>query len=94
MSLTDLQDFEGDYVIPELNATYPVTVKDNELSVTLPKTFRTVNIDTNMKLKRIEGDKFFGSLSMVEFKRNTSGKITGFVIADVGRLKNIEFIRK
>jgi len=94
MTLTDLKDFEGDYVIPELNATYPVSVKDNELTVTLPKTFRTVNIDTNMKLKHIEGDKFFGSLSMVEFKRNKTGKITGFVIADVGRLKNIEFIRK
>jgi hypothetical protein len=47
-----------------------------------------------MKIKHIEGDKFFGSLSMIEFKRNKKGEITGFVIEDIGRLRNIEFLKK
>jgi hypothetical protein len=87
-------DFAGRYEIPELNVTYQVSVKDNEVTILLPKTFRSVNIDPNLKLKRIEGDKFFGSLSKVEFKRDKKGVITGFVIEDVGRLRNIEFSKK
>lgn len=90
----ELQNFTGKYEIPELNAIYHVTVKDNELIISLPKTFRMVNIDTNMKIKHMSGDKFYGSLSMLEFKRNKEGKVTGFVIADVGRLRNIEFTKK
>jgi CubicO group peptidase (beta-lactamase class C family) len=90
----ELQSYTGKYEIPELNVTYPVIAKDNELTILLPKIFRIINIDTNMKLKHIEGDKFSGSISMIEFKRNKEGKITGFVIADVGRLRNIEFSKK
>jgi CubicO group peptidase (beta-lactamase class C family) len=90
----ELQSYTGKYEIPELNVTYPVTLKDNELIITLPKTFRMVNIDPNMKIKHMSGDKFYGSLSMLEFKRNKEGKVTGFVIADVGRLRNIEFTKK
>jgi CubicO group peptidase (beta-lactamase class C family) len=89
-----LQGFAGRYEIPELNVTYLVSAKDNELTILLPKTFRAVNIDMNMKLKHIGGDKFFGSLSMLEFKRDRKGKTTGFVIEDVGRLRNIEFSKK
>jgi CubicO group peptidase (beta-lactamase class C family) len=90
----ELLDFAGRYEIPELNVTYQVSVKDNEVTILLPKTFRSVNIDPNLKLKHIEGDKFFGSLSKVEFKRDKKGVITGFVIEDVGRLRNIEFSKK
>ncbi|MFZ0280563.1 MAG: serine hydrolase [Bacteroidales bacterium] len=90
----ELLDFAGRYEIPELKVTYQVSVKDNEVTILLPKTFRSVNIDPSLKLKRIEGDKFFGSLSKVEFKRDKKGEITGFVIQDVGRLRNIEFLKK
>jgi hypothetical protein len=93
-TLTELQGFTGRYDIPELNVSYQVSVKDNELTILLPKTFRSVNIDPNMKLKHIEGDRFFGSLSMIEFRRNKEGKISGFVIEDIGRLRNIEFSKK
>jgi len=53
-----------------------------------------VGIDTEMKLTHRMGDKFYGSLGMLEFKRNKDGEVTGFVIADVGRLRNIEFTKK
>jgi CubicO group peptidase (beta-lactamase class C family) len=90
----ELLDFTGKYENPLLNVTYPVSLKDNELTITLPKTFRMVNIDTNLKIKHTSGDKFYGSLAWIEFKRNKNGKITGFVFADVGRLRNIEFTKK
>lgn len=90
----ELQSFTGKYEIPGFNMSYPVTLKDNELTITLPKTFRMVNIDTNMKIKHTSGDKFYGSLGIIEFKRSKEGKITGFVISDVGRLRNIEFTKR
>lgn len=90
----ELQSFTGKYEIPEFNISYPVTLKDKELTITLPKTFRMVNIDTNLKIKHTAGNNFYGSLGMIEFKRNKEGKITGFVIVDVGRLRNIEFTKK
>jgi CubicO group peptidase (beta-lactamase class C family) len=94
LSQKELQCFTGEYEIPELNITYPVSLKINELTISLPKSFRSVNIDPELKLKHISGDKFYGSLAMIEFKRNKEGRVTGFVIKDVGRLRNIEFTKK
>jgi CubicO group peptidase (beta-lactamase class C family) len=90
----ELENFTGNYEFSEFNTVYPVTLKDNELIITIPKTFRMVNIDTNLKIKHTAGNKFYGSLGIIEFKKNKEGKITGFVIADVGRLRNIEFTKK
>jgi CubicO group peptidase (beta-lactamase class C family) len=90
----ELQSFTGNYEIPEFNKSYPVTLKDKELTITLPKTFRMVNIDTNLKIKHTADNNFYGSLGMIEFKRNKEGKITGFIILDVGRLRKIEFTKK
>jgi hypothetical protein len=90
----ELQSFTGNYEIPGFNTVYLVNLKDKELTMTLPKTFRMVNIDTNLKIKHTAGNMFYGSLGMIDFKRNKEGKITGFIIADVGRLRKIEFTKK
>lgn len=90
----ELQAFTGKFENPELNVTYPVSLTDNELNITLPRTFRMVNIETNIKLKHTSGDNFYGSLGLIEFKRNKEEKVKGFVIKDVGRLRNIEFTKK
>ncbi len=90
----ELQEFVGKYEIPELNVTYPVTLNENELIVTLPKVFRNVGIDTKMKINHTSGDNFHGSLGKITFKRDPNGKITGFIIADIGRIRNIEFSKK
>jgi CubicO group peptidase (beta-lactamase class C family) len=90
----ELQEFAGKYEIPELGITYPVTLKDNDLIITLPKTFREVGIDTEMKIYHTDGDNFHGSLGKISFKRNNKGKVTGFIIADIGRMRNIEFTKK
>jgi CubicO group peptidase (beta-lactamase class C family) len=94
LTITELQAYCGKYEIPELNITYNASLRDGELNLTLPKTFRMVNIETEMKLKHVSGNKFYGSLGIIEFRKKKNGKIGGFIIADVGRLRNIEFIRK
>lgn len=90
----ELQEFVGKYEIPELNVTYQITLNENELIVKLPKTFQSVGIDTKMKIDHTSGDNFHGSLGKIIFKRNNKGKISGFVIADIGRMRNIEFTKK
>jgi CubicO group peptidase (beta-lactamase class C family) len=90
----ELQEFAGKYENPELNVTYPVSISDNELVITLPKTFRMLGIDTKMRINHTLDDNFHGTLGKITFKRNPTGKITGFIIADIGRVKNIEFTRK
>jgi CubicO group peptidase (beta-lactamase class C family) len=90
----ELMSYTGKYEIPEFNAIYPVTLKENELRMTLPKEFKKVNIETDMILGHMSGDKFYGRLGMAEFKRNEKGDITGFVLLDIGRLRNIEFIKR
>jgi hypothetical protein len=94
LSVKELEAYTGRFEIPELNVTYPVSLTDNDLNITLPKTFRMVSIDTNMKLKHVSGDKFYGSLGLIEFKRNKEGNVKGFVIADIGRIRNIEFEKR
>jgi CubicO group peptidase (beta-lactamase class C family) len=90
----ELQSFSGKYEIPELNITYSIYEKDNELIMTLPKTFKVFNIYPSITLTHRSGDIFYGRLDKVEFKRNKEGKVTGFIIADVGRLRNIEFTKR
>jgi CubicO group peptidase (beta-lactamase class C family) len=90
----EINEYSGRYEINALNTIYKVSVADDGLFINLPKTFRMVNIDTNLKLLHTSGDRFYSSLGMIEFKRNKNGKVNGFVIVDVGRLKNIEFARK
>jgi hypothetical protein len=34
------------------------------------------------------------NLGKITFKRDQKGKITGFIIADIGRIRNIEFTKK
>jgi hypothetical protein len=62
--------------------------------MSLPKTFKVINIYPGITLTHRSGDIFSGRLDKVEFKRNREGKVSGFIIADVGRLRNIEFIKR
>jgi len=94
LSKKELQSFTGKYEIPGLNITYSIYVKDNELIMTLPNTFKSYGIDPNIVLTHRLGDIFFGMLNKVEFKRNREGKVTSFIIADVGRVRNIEFTKR
>lgn len=90
----EMKAFTGQYENRALNVTYPVNITDNELVMTLPRTFRMVNIDRYLKLHHTAGNKFYSSLGMIEFKLDKRGKINSFIIVDVGRLRNIEFRKR
>lgn len=90
----ELQEFTGKYENTELNVTYPVTLAGNGLAITLPNTFRMIGMDTNLNIEHRYGDSFHGNLGKIEFRRNKKGEVTGFVIVNVGRFRNIEFSRR
>jgi len=90
----ELLSYTGKYEIPEFNAIYPVTLKDHNLQMTLPKEFKKIGIDTDMILGHMSGDKFYARFGVVEFKRKSNGEITGFILPDIGRLRNIEFVKR
>lgn len=94
LSNNELIEYSGKYENSELNVTYPVAVNDNDLTITLPKTFRMLGMDTQLKIEHRTGDTFHGNLGKITFKRDNNGKVTGFVIADIGRMRNIEFSKK
>ena len=94
LTLKELQSYTGLYEIPGLNSTYTVFVKDSALFLTLPKTFKVFNMYPDIKLTYRGGDIFFGRLDKIVFNRDSQGKIKSFVINDVGRLRNIEFLKR
>jgi CubicO group peptidase (beta-lactamase class C family) len=94
LSAEDMKAFTGEYENRALNVTYPVAMKNNELVMTFPRIFRMVNINPEVRLNHTSGNKFYSSLGMIEFRQDKNGSISSFVIVDVGRLKNIEFIRR
>ena len=90
----ELQSFTGKYEFPGFNITYSIYIKDNDLIMTLPNIFKKqYGIDPDIVLTHRLGDIFFGMLNKVEFKRNREGKVSSFIIADVGRVRNLEFTK-
>lgn len=88
-----LASYAGKYFHKELNAKYPVTFKDGKLTMQTPDTFKKyLNFDS-VEISHIKGDRFLTDrLGMLEFTRDPSGRINGFVLEDVGRLQNVRFI--
>lgn len=87
-----LPEYAGDYHLPELNAGYPVVFEDGRLELRLPSTFKKYLGFDKVELRHVNGDKFYtGPLGMLEFTRDGGGRISGFVLFDVGRVQNIRF---
>jgi len=82
----------GMYSNHELGATYKIILKDDKPILVLPKTFKTYLSLANLPLQHLDGDKFkVDRLGIIEFSRDIRGNLNGFVIKDVGRLRNIPF---
>jgi len=92
----ELTDFAGKYYNAVLEVEYPVTLKDGQLSIILPKPFSAFfNNNQDLSLKHIDGDRFFSlNLGMVEFMRNKNKAVCGFRFVDAIRVRNIEFQKK
>lgn len=92
ISEAQLAAFAGNYIHKTLNAEYPVEYSDGKLIIRTPDTFKKfLGFDT-IELNHISGDRFYTDrMGLLEFTRDGSGRLTGFVLEDVGRLRNVTF---
>ncbi|WP_373520118.1 serine hydrolase [Aquiflexum sp.] len=82
----------GLYTNPDLEVNYNITLQNNEPILVMPKTIKTYLGLENLPLVHLDGDKFkVDKLGIIEFSRDIRKNINGFVIKDVGRLRNIPF---
>jgi CubicO group peptidase (beta-lactamase class C family) len=87
-----LYQYAGDYYCEEIDVTYPVIFKDNKLYVKFPEsTAQFCNIKVESELIYEHADYFASPVSGFQFTRNTKNEISGFIIKDVGRVRNLVF---
>jgi len=90
----ELAGYAGEYAHQELNARYPIAFAEGQLTLQTPSTFKKYLGFDSVALNHLNGDRFAtNELGMLEFTRDDSGRLNGFVLASVGRLQNIRFIR-
>jgi CubicO group peptidase (beta-lactamase class C family) len=88
-----LPEYAGRYHQPELEAEYPIFLEDGMLQLRPPATFKKYLGFDKAVLSHVNGDKFYaGWLGMLEFTRDDDGRISGFVLFDVGRVQNLRFV--
>ena len=89
-----LNQYAGDYYSREIDVTYPVIFKDNKLYVKFPEaTAQFCNIKVESELISAHGDYFATPVSGIQFTRNAENEISGFIIKNVGRVRNLIFIK-
>ncbi len=98
LTTVQLAAFAGEYYSDELDATYRVELVTDSLFIHTPvidPLFRKISGITGKDPLVHSGvaDTFYLSSIPVVFKRNDQGKVTGFTI-DVGRVRNLLFVRK
>ena len=89
-----LSQYAGEFYCEEINVTYPVLFKDNKLYVKFPQSLaRFCKDNPEAELISEYADYFASPVSGFQFTRNTENKISGFILKDVGRVRNL-FFRK
>ena len=85
--------YAGKYYQKDLKVEYPVLFANGKLTMYTPPTFKKyLGFDT-VELSHISGDRFLtGNLGVIEFTRDSSNSINGFILLDVGRLQNVRFV--
>jgi CubicO group peptidase (beta-lactamase class C family) len=87
-----LSRYAGDFYSEEINATYPVLLKDNKLYVKFPQSLaQYCNNNPEAELISEYADYFASPVSSFQFTRNTQNEISGFILKDVGRVRNLVF---
>jgi CubicO group peptidase (beta-lactamase class C family) len=92
LTMEQLTHFAGDYYQTYLGTDYPIILEEDKLKMILPDTFKRYLGFDSVQLSHINDDLFATDyLGMLEFTRDDDGHISGFILFDVGRLKNILF---
>jgi hypothetical protein len=89
-----LNQYVGDFYSEEINAMYPVIFKDNKLFVKFPQSLAGFcKGDPLAELIAEYADYFATPLGGFQFTRNNKNEIAGFILRDVGRVRNLEFLK-
>jgi CubicO group peptidase (beta-lactamase class C family) len=84
--------YAGDFYSEEINATYPVLFKENKLYVKFPQSLaQFCRNSPEAELISEHADYFASPVSSFQFTRNTQNEISGFILKDVGRVRNLVF---
>jgi len=82
----DLESYVGQYFSEELNVTYTLFKKENQLSM-------RIGVNEPSNLNPMGPDRFQSSGRFYRFMRNDKGQISGFRL-DAGRVKNLKFLKE
>jgi CubicO group peptidase (beta-lactamase class C family) len=87
-----LSQYAGNYFCDEIDVTYPVLFKDNKLYVRFPEsTAQFCNTNVESELISEYDDYFASPVRGFQFTRNNKNEISGFIIKDIGRVRNLVF---
>ena len=87
-----LSQYAGNYFCEEIDVTYPVLFKDNKLYIRFPEsTAQFCNSKVESELISEYADYFATPVRGLRFTRNTKNEISGFIIRDIGRVRNLVF---
>jgi CubicO group peptidase (beta-lactamase class C family) len=88
-----LSQYSGDYFCEEINVTYPVLFKDSKLYIKFPEsTAKFCKTKVESELISEHADNFASPVSGIQFTRDTNNEISGFIIKDLGRVRNLAFV--
>jgi hypothetical protein len=88
----DKNELIGNYFSEDLDVMYQITLKNDEPILIMPRTIKYYLGLENLPLKHVDGDRFqVEKLGEIFFTRDIRKNIGGFVIKDVGRLRNLSF---
>jgi hypothetical protein len=87
-----LSRYAGNYFCEEIDVSYPVFFRDNKLYIRFPEsTAKFCNTNVESELISEYDDYFATPVRGIRFTRNAKNEISGFIIKDVGRVRNLVF---
>jgi len=87
-----LSQYAGDFYCEDINVTYPVLLKDNKLYIILPaSTAEFCHTKVESELIPEHDDYFASPVSGIKFTRNAENEVDGFILKNVGRVRNLTF---
>jgi CubicO group peptidase (beta-lactamase class C family) len=95
LSAEDLKRYEGFYYEPVISAVYQIRVEKDRLILTLPEIFKSiVHIGPDVNLNYCgNGNFYIDHLGLVQFPTDSNNIIKGLTFKDVGRQRDIEFLK-
>jgi len=87
-----LSQYAGDFYCEDIDVTYPVLFKDNKLYIVFPEsTAKFCNAKVESELIPQHDDYFASPVSGIRFTRNADNEVTGFILKNIGRVRNLVF---